>query len=183
MKRKLAGVALAMLVAVIAAGCGGGDDDGRGAAPTATATTGNGSATTSGGDNDDGGTDAAPSASKARYIARADAICRATESKIGAAATKLREDGAQSGTLSKDRVAEFFRDVSVPAYERMVGRLRDLAPPPGDEQAVDGFVGALAKAISTVKANPKKYASREVADPFATPNKRARDLGLKACGS
>lgn len=179
MKRRLAVVAIAMLVAVLAAGCGGDDDDGDAAA---TATTTNGAATTSGG-GDDASTDAPPSAGKAQFITRADAICKATESKIGAAATKLRTDGTQSGTLSKDRVATFFTSVSVPAYERMIGQLRDVTPPQGDEQAIDGFVSALAKALSTVKANPKKYASREVADPFATANKRARDLGLKVCGS
>ena len=181
MKRRLAVVAIAMLVAVLAAGCGGDDDDG-GAASTATATTTNGAATTSGG-GDDASTDAPPSAGKAQFITRADAICKATESKIGAAATKLRTDATPSGTLSKDRVATFFTSVSVPAYERMIGQLRDVTPPQGDEQAIDGFVSALAKAVSTVKANPKKYASREVADPFATANKRARDYGLKACGS
>lgn len=161
MKRKLAGAAIAMLVAGLAAGCGG-DDKGK------AATTTNGSG---------------PPLSKTEFVARADAICTKTASTIKVAAAKLRKAGAKSGTLRKTQVAKFFTDSSLPAYERQLAGLRDLTPPSGDEQVIDAQISALAGAIDKVKADPIVYASRTAVDPFAEFNTRAPRYGMKVCGS
>lgn len=159
MKRRLATAVITILAAGVASGCGG-SGDGR-----------------------DGGDGDAAAPTKAQFIARADAICAATETRIKASAAKLRKDSEQSGTLPKQRVAKFFKESSLPAYERMLAQLRDLTPPKGDEKDVNGFVGALAAAIDAVKANPIRYASRTVPDPFTDANQRALAYGMKECGS
>jgi hypothetical protein len=155
MKRKLAGAMTTLLVAGLAAGCGGGDqgDAGR------------------------------PALTKAAFITRADAICKATTDSIDAAGAKLRSAGAKTGTIPIAQVVTFLKNSSLPAYDRMVVDLRKLAPPKDDRQAIGGFVASLAGAVEAAKANPDKYARRTTADPFDDANKRARAYGMKVCGS
>jgi hypothetical protein len=164
MKRKLAGAAITMLVAglaVLAAGCGGGG--GKGTAPSATT--------------------AGPPLTKASFIARADAICRTTGARIRSAAAELRAEAAKTGTIRKDKVARFLKDSSLPAYDRQLDGLRELAPPKADERAIDALVASLAGAIDAVKVDPRRYTSRTAVDPFDDFNVRARRYGMKACGS
>jgi hypothetical protein len=164
MKRKLAGVAITMLVAALGgltAGCGGG---GKGTAGTATAPAG-------------------PPLTKAAFITRADAICRRTSATIRSAAAKLRAEAAKTGTVRKDKVAKFLKDSSLPAYDRQLDGLRELTPPKADEQAIDALVASLAGAIDSVKVDPTRYTSRTAVDPFDDFNGRARRYGMKACGS
>jgi hypothetical protein len=160
MKRKLAGAAITMLVAGLAAGCGG---DGGGATTTAA-----------------GG---AP-LTKAQFIARADAICLATVARIRSGAAGMRAEEAKSRRLPPtDQIARFLKDTSLPAYDEMLDKLRDLTPPKRDEKAIDAFVGSLAGAIDTAKADPAKYATPSARDPFDDANARAKRYGMKACGS
>lgn len=165
MKRKLAGAVITMLVAGLAAGCGGGDGDADTAATTTTVT------------------GRAP-LTKAQFIARADAICLATVERIRAGAAGLRAAEAKSHKLPPaDQIARFLERTSLPAYDEMVDKLRDLTPPKRDEQAIDAFVGSLAGAIDTAKADPAKYATTSARDPFDDANARAKRYGMKACGS
>jgi hypothetical protein len=163
MKRKLAGAAITMLVvAGLVAGCGG-DSGGNGATTTAA-----------------GG---AP-LTKAEFIARADAICLATVARIRAGAATLRAEEAKSRRLPPaDQIARFLEKTSLPAYDDMLDKLRDLTPPKRDEKAIDAFVGSLAGAIDTAKADPAKYAKTSARDPFDDANARAKRYGMKACGS
>jgi hypothetical protein len=167
MKRKLAGVAITMLLAGLAAGCGGDDGDDAGATVTTSGAgvTGDGPLT------------------KAEFIERADAICSVAETRIEAAAAKLRTASQSSGTLKESAVVKFLRDSTLPAYDRMLIGLRGLTPPAGDEDEIDPFVASLSGALDAVKADTKKYAKRTTADPFDDANKRAQDYGMKVCGS
>lgn len=163
MKRKLAGAAITMLVAGLAAGCGGGD----GAGSTGT--------TTAAGD--------AP-LTKAEFIARADEICLATVKRIRSGAGRIRAEGAKSRKLPPtDQIAKFLKGTSLPAYDAMVDELRDLTPPKRDEKAIDAFIGSLAGAIDTAKADPARYAEASARDPFDDANARAGQYGMKVCGS
>jgi hypothetical protein len=160
MKRKLAGAAITMLVAGLAGGCGG--DDGTDTATTATA--------------------AGAPLTKAEFVARANEICLATSEQISAAGARLRT--ARPGKLPPEKQIEaFLSDTSLPAYDAMLGRLRDLTPPKRDEKTIDAFIGSLAGAIDTAKANPARYAKTSAADPFDDANARAKAYGMKACGS
>ena len=156
MKRRLAGAAITMLVAGVAAGCGGDDTDAPAKRDALT---------------------------KAEFVERADALCAAADRRIEAEAAKLRSSAKKTGTLPSRTVVRFLEQSSIPAYERMLLGLRDLTPPKSDEQRVDGFVASVAGAIDAVKQNPQKYARRTTADPFDDANKRARAYGLKVCGS
>jgi hypothetical protein len=162
MKRKLAGAATTMLVAGLAAGCGGGDTT-----ATATTTSATGAPLT-----------------KAELIVRADEICMATVERIRSGAARLRSTEVRSRKLAPaDQIATFLKETSLPAYDDMLGRLRDLTPPKRDEKAIDAWIGALAGAIDTAKAHPARYATPSAADPFDEANVRARRYGMKACGS
>lgn len=163
MKRKLAAAATVVLVACAAAGCG---DDKVDSGSAAAVTTASGAPPT-----------------KAAFVTAADAICTQTNTRIRAAAAKLRAAGQKSGTLPKLEVVKFLKEGSLPAYDDMVRQLSGLKAPAGDESALDAYVAAVAAAIDRVKANPAKFVSRTVADPFGDANKRARDYGMTVCGS
>jgi len=164
MKRKLAGAAITMLLAGLAAGCGGGSDD-----DASTSSSGN--------------VTSDEPLTKAEYIERADAICSVADARIDAAAAKLRAASKDTGTLKRSAVVKFLRDSTLPAYDRMLIGLRDLTPPTGDEAKIDPFIASLSGALDAVKANTEKYAKRTAADPFDAANKRAQDYGMKVCGT
>lgn len=157
LQRKLAGVVL--LVAGLASGCGGDDKQ----------------ATT------DPGT--GPTLTKAQYVTAADKVCQATTDKITAAAENLRESAKKTGTIPIPEVTKFLTKTSLPAYEAMLGELRGLTPPKGDEKTIDGLIAALAGAIDTAKADPVKYSRNGAPDPFDDANARAINYGMKVCGS
>jgi hypothetical protein len=159
MKRKLAGAAITMLLAGLAAGCGS--------------------------DGDDADTSTTPTPlTKAEFIARADRICAATDQQIEREAGKLRETARKAGDqLAVSLVKQFLEKTSLPAYESMLGKLRALTPPKADERTIDGYVAALASAIDTVKADVERYSRSDSPDPFGDANRRAKAYGMKVCGS
>jgi hypothetical protein len=160
MKRRLAGAAMAMLVAGLAvAGCGAGD---KGATTTAL-----------------GG----PRLTKAQYIAAADKVCNTAKRKIEPAAARIRASANKTGRLTAAKMRAFLTQTSIPAYDAMVGDLNKLAPPTADEQTVDGIVAAFAGAVDTMKANLAKYSNNLTLNPFDDAQARATDYGMKVCGS
>jgi hypothetical protein len=163
MKRKLAGAAIPMLVALLVGGCGGGGTD----TTTTTSTAAAGAPLT-----------------KAELIVRADEICMATVQRIKAGAARIRADEARSRRLApRAQIAKFLKDTSLPAYDDMLGKLRDLTPPKRDEKVIDAWIGSLAGAIDRAKADPARYARASADDPFDDANARAKDYGMRSCGS
>jgi hypothetical protein len=168
MKRNVAAAVLTMLVAALAAGCG----SSGGAKSTATVAP---------------ATAAGPPAvrlTKAQFIFKANDICLGTSNQIAKAASKIRAQTKKTGKLPPTpQVAKFLQDTSLPAYDAMVDKLRDLTPPKRDEKTIDAYIASLAGAIDAAKANPVKYSSTSAPDPFADANARAVKYGMKACGS
>lgn len=160
MKRKLAGAAVPMLVAVLVAGCGGGAK------------------------GDNASTAAAgPPLTKAVFIAKADAICKANSDYIKAQAARLRDAASKTGTIAVKDVAAFLTNTSLPAYNSTLAKLRDLTPPVSDEKKIDDLIAALAGAIDTARSDPSRYASNGAPDPFDKANALANGYGMKVCGS
>jgi hypothetical protein len=165
MKRKLAAAVLTMLAAGLAAGCGG-DDKGA-------ATTGAGTTTT------DAAASAAP-LTRPEYIAAAEEICRAKDAKLAAASAKLAAAGKKTGTVPARQVRDFLLEVSLPAQNELLTKLRALVPPKADEKLIDGYIAALAGGIDTVTA-AVQAAKYNIANPFADANDRAKAYGMKDC--
>ena len=168
MKRKLAGAAITMLVAGLAAGCGGDDkdSDANGAATTTTTAAGPTKPLT-----------------KAAYIARADTVCEAATTRIDAAGSKLQGSAKNPRKLTQAQIRTFLTQTTVPSYERMLAELRNLTPPKRDKRKIDSFVAELSTAIDAIKANPDTYAKLTTANPFANANQQAKAYGMKVCGS
>ena len=167
MKRKLAAAVLMMLAAGLAAGCGGDD---KSVATTGGATTTTGAAAPAGG---------AP-LTKPEYIAAAEAICRAKDAKLAAASAKLADAGKKTGTVPAREVRNFMLEVSLPAQDELLVKLRDLVPPKADEKVIDGYIAALAGGIDKVKA-AVQVANYDIANPFTDANARAEQYGMKDC--
>jgi hypothetical protein len=167
MTRKLAGAAIAMLLAGLAAGCGGDDGGGAGTGAAGTTTT-----TTAGG-----------AATKARFVERADAVCETAAKRLNAAGAKLRPTSKDTPKLSEAQVTRFLTQHTVPSYERMLLGLRDLTPPQRDEKRFDEYLASISRAIEALKAKPGTFARLEGKNPFTDANNRAKAIGFKVCGS
>jgi len=165
MKRKAAAAVLMMLVAALAAGCGG-DDAKQDTGATTTATVAE-----------------APALSKAEYISRGNAICRATRATLAKEGAKFRTDATKTAALPPPaKIREFVTKVSIPGYERMLEQMRLLTPPQRDKRTIVAYIVSFDNAIKTVKANVPKYAQADAVDPFDDANARAVSYGMKDCG-
>lgn len=167
MKRNAVTAVITMLVAALAAGCGGANG---GTHATIAASTSSGP----------------PSVrlTKQQFIFKANDICLGTSQTLAKDAASLRAESKKTHKLPPvDEVEKFLTQKSLPAYDAMVDKLRDLTPPKRDEKTIDAYIASLAGAIDTAKANTKKYSSASAPDPFADANARAVKYGMKACGS
>lgn len=167
MKRNVAAAILTMLVAALAAGCGSGGSKKAGATVATSAKPAAGVTLT-----------------KAQFVFKANDICLGTSQQIDKAASKIRAETRKTGKLPPaNQVARFLTDTSLPAYDAMLDKLRELTPPKRDDKTIDAYIASLAAAIDTARASPEKYASTSAPDPFADANARAVKYGMKACGS
>lgn len=164
MKRKAAAAVLTMLVAAVSAGCGGdGAKEDRGSTTATVA--------------------AAAPLSKAEYISRANAICRATRATLAKEGATFRTDATTTAKLPPPaRIREFVTKVSLPGYERMLARMRELTPPQRDRRTIVAYIASLSDAIKTVKADIPRYARADAVDPFDDANAQAASYGMKDCG-
>ena len=122
---------------------------------------------------------------KARFIARADAICRAAEAKL----TYIRQLAAK---LGRAQSAPPVMRQEVAAARQATARLESLREPPGGSEAIDRWLTArtvAATVASDAAEAPAKEAGAAVKDVFeqldvarARAGRLAREYGLEACG-
>jgi hypothetical protein len=123
---------------------------------------------------------------KARFIARADAICRAAEAKL----TSIRQLAAKLGRAPS---APSVLRQEVAAARLATARLESLPEPPGASEAIDRWLTArtvAATVASDAAEAPAGEARAAVRDVFeqlyaarARAGRLAREYGLEACGA
>lgn len=113
---------------------------------------------------------------KAEYITKADAICKA-----GNAQLRIAIQGAGSSPTAA-QVKALATSVFIPNLEGQLKSLRALKPPKADKATVKSLLDGLETAIGKLKADPSQLAASG-GGPFAAVNAQANSYGLKACGA
>jgi hypothetical protein len=148
---------LALMAALIAAGCGGG-----------------------GGDSGDGSTTTGL-LSKDEFIKQADQIC-----SEGDAATQTEFQRAfpnQQSPPTGDQIAQVAR-IAGQGVKDEITKIRALGAPAGDEAAVNSFLDAADSGADQIIAHPEQLQSsgQEPNSDIAKADQEARAYGLQVCG-
>lgn len=109
---------------------------------------------------------------KAEYIKKADAICTKGNQQIDAEAKKTF--GKNQPTQAQ--LSAFDKKTVLPALDQMLGDLRALDRPKGDDAAITAMYDSLDSAIQNGKKNGITDAT------FKDANQKAIAYGLKVCG-
>lgn len=126
-----------------------------------------------------GGDAGSVSATKAQYIEQAEAVCTKINREAKAAAAAWKKEFPGGAAEAEKHPNDGLRKVLIPALEREADQLEDLAPPPGDEAVVTGFVEDLARSSKALREHGFKALPSSGAIDF---KREAAAYGLKSCG-
>jgi hypothetical protein len=118
-----------------------------------------------------GGSDDKPT--KAEYITKADAICKAADDKI----QTLAQQQFANQQPTPEQITQFQRDKVVPSIEQQSKDLRALDKPDGDDDELNGIYDSLDEAVQKAKSSPTIDDTT-----FQAVDKKAQDYGFKECG-
>jgi hypothetical protein len=128
-----------------------------------------------GGDDDD-----ASDVTKEEFIANADAICKASNDKIGELFTDLPDD------TTSEQAAQLTIGKALPIFRDQVDQLRELDLPAADaddlEQLWDDLDASTDELEQQLEDDPETAFSEDF-DPFADESKTATDYGMTQCGA
>lgn len=131
------------------------------------------------GSNNDGAADAPTTAAAlthAQFVSQANAICKAGNVKVDAAAKSF----ADPQNPTKAELIDATKSVLVPVFTDELGQLRALTPPAEDAAKVTELESALETAIGQAEADP---VAALTGDAFSKANSLAGELGLTVCAS
>lgn len=122
------------------------------------------------------GDDDSTALSREQFIAQADRICAAGNSRIEAAVPKGGGDGPPSGAEGRA-----FYDVIIQETEKTIAGVQALDAPDELQADVDAMLAAARSSVAAVRATPvdEFFASSE--DPFEDVGTKAREIGLDDC--
>jgi hypothetical protein len=138
----------ATLIAAVAAGCGSSDSNSTSTAPL----------------------------SKASYLAKGNAICKAGQQKQDAAQQALGQNPTQA------QLTAYATATVIPNIQSQIDQVKALGAPSGDEATVSNFLGLAQADLNTVKSDPTILFTRKI-DPFSDFAKVAHPYGLTACAA
>lgn len=129
-----------------------------------------------------GGGDSSGSISKEEFIAKADAICKKSNSRMEAAFGKFLQGNPNLTKTTGPKFERLVGDVMVPNLKREVEELRALEIPDGGEEKVNAMIAALEEGVETAERDPQAVTnSSDVV--FGISSRIAGEYGLEVCGS
>lgn len=112
--------------------------------------------------------------SKAEFVVQANAVCRhAIAEQRALAPPELK-------TLPPANRSSYVEPILVKSIEAELRGLKTLEPPPADRKEIKLILGGIEKGIEDAKLDPLDPLVKAT-DPFARPNRLARQFGLRAC--
>jgi hypothetical protein len=121
--------------------------------------------------------------SKAEFVKRGNAICRAAQVNLDAA-------GATGRATSLAGVQKLYRDEYAVIIRAEITQLRALRPPKADRQTIsdmlDGFSTGIDQLVASVSAAKSVAELATLSDPPAVAKaaaRTARSYGLSSCGN
>jgi hypothetical protein len=138
----------------LASGCGGGSDE-------VSVTTG--------------------SLSKAQFIARADALCRAARNQFDREYIAFgKEHKPPASTAGQEAwLSEIIKKILLPSYEPRFEDIGALGAPSGGEEQVSEFLTGFNQRLDEIKAEPTELSASPY--PFKEVTKLAKAYGLTGC--
>ena len=128
-------------------------------------------------DSGDSGDSGNATLSNSELIAQADQVCTDYNDKL----TEIQKNADLDSDSSKADIAAFISDDIVPLYKDQIADLRELNPNEDDSEAFNDIVDTLDSELKAVEDDPE--GSIEESDPFAGATAKAKEFGLKVCGS
>jgi hypothetical protein len=120
---------------------------------------------------------------KAEYITKADAVCKAGDD-AGEKATTAAVTALGTESPTPEQLTTIASSIVLPQLETQVASLKALEKPKDDADAIDAIYSELDKGIAAAKADPSVLASSEGgSNPFAGANEKAKAFGFKECGA
>jgi hypothetical protein len=135
---------------------------------------GNGGTTKDAQDTKESASPSAPAVTKADFLTKANAICKASEDKINAAAEGF------SDAPDEAEMKAFMSDVALPETEKLVTELRALEAPEALETDFDAMLDSAEADLAKIKADWTYGMSDEA---FTDADAKATAMGLAACGA
>jgi len=149
---------VAIVAALLLAGCGGSNDSSSGS-----------------------------SISKEEFIAKADAVCKQSNKRMEKELFEfLRQNRTGGGSLRKPSVAQnekFIASVLVPNLRREIKELKALGVPDGDEEKVGAMISALEEGLETAENETATVAAGTSDMIFGIASRLAAEYGLETCGT
>ena len=100
-----------------------------------------------------GDEETAPAPTRQEFIAQADAICRSAEQDLTA---QSRDLGFHTPDGVDDEEAEFIEEEVIPFYQGQVDEIRELTPPPGDEEKIEAALSAAERDLDDLLEDPDR---------------------------
>lgn len=122
------------------------------------------------------------SLSKAQFVEKADAICKAARAEFAAQYTRFVEQHRSETSKAQQDAAlkELIESVLTPNFENEIKQISELGAPKDYAPEVASFLNALQKKLDEGQKNPAEL----TATPY--PFKKAEDVataaGMKVCG-
>jgi hypothetical protein len=129
------------------------------------------------GSSNDNSTTSTASLTKAEWIAKADAICKAGNAKQNAA-----EQQTFKQKPTQAQIQQFTTDTLLPNIQQQVNSIKALGTPSEQGAQANAVLASAQHAIDAVKADPSSL-SQNNNNPFEETNKLAQAYGMKVCGS
>jgi hypothetical protein len=117
--------------------------------------------------------------SKPEYVKQGDALCKKAQAAGAKETDEMFGDLGPNEEPSEEQLNTFVEEVFKPNTQGQVDDLRDLAPPEGDEDTVNGVYDGIEEGLAKVEDDPKVLLSAD--DPFEAAGKEAADYGFKEC--
>ena len=120
----------------------------------------------------------APAPTRQEFVAQADAICRAAEQDLRATEEDLEDASVALGRRGDEKAeAEFVEDAVIPHFQRKIDGIRELTPPPGEEEKLEA-------ALSAAERDLHDYLQPDlirVPKGMQELNRQLESYGSKAC--
>lgn len=114
--------------------------------------------------------------SKAAYLAKGNAICKAGQQKQNAAQQALGQNPTQA------QLTAYVTGTAIPNIQTQIDQVKALGAPSGDEGTVSNFIGLAQADLNKVKSDPTiLFAGKS--DPFTDFAAAAHPYGLTACAA
>ena len=117
--------------------------------------------------------------SKAEYIKQGDAICKKAGADLEKEVEDMFPDLGPNEEPTEEQLTTFVDDAFKPNADGQLDDLRDLPPPEGDEDTLNGIYDGFEEAVATVEDDPTILLEED--DPFEAPSQEAADYGFKDC--